>query len=632
MSGETVILVLQLIAGLLLIASAGTVIARRLRVPYTVGLVVIGLALAILFPLQVEIVPQIILALLVPPLVFEAAFHIRFEDLRRDFWLIILLAVPGVILTTFMVGGLVTWATGLAIQAALVFGAMVAATDPVAVVALFRRLGAPRRLQVLLEGESLFNDGTAIVLYGVVLQIALGGQFSAAESVAQFMSVAGGGVVLGIMLGLLASQAIARIDDPLVETTLTTVLAFGAYLIGESLHVSGVLAVVAAGLVNGNVGPRGMSATTRILVVNFWEYAAFLANSLIFLLIGIAIDVRLLVQNWEAIGWGILAALLARVISIYGFSIFGREIPAKWKHVLFWGGLRGAIALALALSLPEAGIFSVERERLQAMAFGLALFTLLVQGISMNWVAKRLKLVQRTPAQDEYERRHARFVAGRAAYDYLRRRSSEGLISEHTWQRLAPVMQRQNEALVEAVKQVMTSDPAVEAEELDTARREALRAQRAALTGLLRDSVISEETYSELVTEVDEALTGSQSIWPELFQRRRPDEPVTRLMAAIIETSDLESASRALSRHSFRFTHLPSSGGLLSRGSVTLLVELPQGREEQAVGVLRSSCQKRIEYQPAALPDLSGVLSTPVPLTVGGATIFTFEVEGWEEF
>ncbi len=509
MTTENIILFEEIIVILLLIASAVAVAARRLRVPYTVGLVIIGLVITLLNPQQVRFAPQIIMLLLVPPLVFEAAFHIRVDDLRHDLGLILLLAVPGVVLTTLLVGWLVSWGTGLALQAALVFGGLIAATDPVAVVALFRSLGAPRRLQVLLESESLLNDGTAIVMFGLMLSAALQGSFDLRQSITQFITVSGGGVVVGLIFGLSISQFIKRIDDPLVETTLTTALAFGSYLLAETLHVSGVLAVVTAGIISGNTSRETMSASTRLVVYNFWEYAAFIANSFIFLLIGLTIDLNILFENWQAIAWAIFAALVARIVSTYGFSVFRREVPAKWKHVLFWGGLRGAITLALALSLPEEGIFAAERGRLQAMAFGVVLFTLLVQGFSMNWLVKKLKLIVRLPAQDEYELRHARFVAGRSSYDYLRRRSQEGMISEHTWQKLSALMKKQNDLLMDEVRQVMTSEPEVEAEELDTAYREALRAQRAALTGLLRDGVISEETYSKLIGEVDGALMSA---------------------------------------------------------------------------------------------------------------------------
>jgi len=631
--GENIIVIEEIIIGLLLIASVVAIAARQFRLPYTVGLVLIGLVLTFLTATETIISPDIILALLVPPLVFEAAFHIRLEDLRRDFWLILTLAVPGVILTTLLVGGVVAWGTGMAISAALVFGAIISATDPVSVVTLFRRLSVPRRLQLLLEGESLFNDGTAIVMFSIMLGIAEAGNFNFAVSTRDFIKIAGGGVLIGVALGTLISQFINRIDDPLVETTLTTVLAFGSYLIAESMGVSGVLAVVAAGIVNGNVGPTGMSATTRVVVFNFWEYAAFLANSLVFLLIGLTTDVNVMIANWEAIIWAVIAAMIARFVSIYGFSLFSREIPSKWKHILFWGGLRGAIALALALSLPETGPLAIERGRLQAMAFGLVLFSLLVQGASTDWLVKRLQLVQRSKIQEEYERRHARFVAGRASQDYIRRMSQQGIISEHTWQRLAPLLEKRTAGLAEAVKEVVTSDPIVEAEEIDTARRESLRAQRSALTGLLRDGVISEEIYSQLVGEVDAALTEEHLAWPGLSRMNISLRmAVNRLIVAMIQEEDAENAVQALTKLGFVVTRLPSRGGFLKRRNVTLMVGMPSGMEEAVVRALKNSCKQRVEFVNNILPVSALPLPKPVEIKVGGATMFVFEVENYMEF
>jgi CPA1 family monovalent cation:H+ antiporter len=254
-----------------------------------------------------------------------------------------------------------------------------------------------------------------------------------------------------------------------------------------------VLAVVMAGLVNGNIGPRGMSATTRVVVFNFWEYAAFAANSLVFLFIGLTINVSLLVENWTYILWAIGAVLLARALAVYTLTSFNRQLPWSWRHVIYWGGLRGAISLALALSLPSSlGIYA---ERLQAMAFGVVLFTLLVQGFSMERVSKWLKLVTRSHLQEEYERRHARYVAVRSSYEHLQRMARQGLISEHTWSRLSPLMEKQKNALIEGVNEILRQEPYVEAEELDNARREALRVQRNTLLNLLRDGIISEEIY-----------------------------------------------------------------------------------------------------------------------------------------
>ena len=323
---------------LLFIASLVGIAARRLRMPYTVGLVLVGLGLTIFGQVHVEITSDLILGLLIPPLVFEAAYHLNFSDLQRNLKPILILAIPGVLVTTILVGGVITLGAGYPLDIALLIGALVAATDPDAVVALIRSLGVPKRLQILLEGESLLNDGTVIVVFNLMVSVVLTGKFSMAASLTQFFLVAGGGLVIGFVLGWLFSQMISRINDHLLETTLTSVLAFGSYLVAESLGTSGVMAVVAAGLVNGNIGSKGMSPTTRIVVFNFWEYAAFLATTFIFLLIGLQIDITMLIDNWQPILWAIVAVLIARAVVVYSLSIINRDIPLRWQHILFWGG------------------------------------------------------------------------------------------------------------------------------------------------------------------------------------------------------------------------------------------------------------------------------------------------------
>jgi CPA1 family monovalent cation:H+ antiporter len=524
-----------LVIELLLIASIVAIAVQRLRVPYTVALVVVGLLLTTQSPLQVELTPELILALFVPPLVFEAAFHLNFTELRRNLVPILILAVPGVILTTVIIGGLLSLGAGLSLPVALVFGALIAATDPVAVVALFRMLGAPKRLAVLMEGESLFNDGTALVLFNLMVLVAMTGQFDLASSLLDFGRVAAGGVVVGLALGWAISRLIARIDDYLIETTLTTVLAFGSYLVAEQLHFSGVLAVVAAGLVNGNLGPQGMSPSTRIVLFNFWEYVAFLANSLVFLLIGLEVDIPAMLDAWQPIAWAIGGVILARVVVIYGLSWaanrLAEPVSLRWRHVLAWGGLRGALSLAMALSLPAT--FGPERMLLRTMAFGVVLFTLLVQATSMRPLIRRLGIIVRSQAQVDYEMRHARLTALRAAEAHLERRYREGLISSHAWEVLKPRLQEQNALLSEAVRATLRADPELEAEELDTARREILRAERSAYLGLRRDGVIAEEVYENLVAEVDAVLEEERGgFWflaQESLPGRRPGEDNDRL-------------------------------------------------------------------------------------------------------
>jgi monovalent cation:H+ antiporter, CPA1 family len=501
-----------LIIELLLIVSLVAIAVRRLRVPYTVALVLAGLVITAQQPLDIELTPELILALLLPPLVFEAAFHLNLNDLRRNLVPILLLAVPGVILSTLIVGGLVSLTGLLALPLALVFGALISATDPVAVVALFRAVGAPRRLSALIEGESLFNDGTAIVVYGLVIAAAVTGQFSLMQGVLGFLRVAVGGLAIGLLLGWFVAQLVARIDDYLIETTLTTVLAFGAYLLAERLHVSGVLAVVAAGVINGNIGPQGMSPTTRIVLFNFWEYVAFLANSFVFLLIGLQISIPTLFNYWRPIIVAIAAVLIARALVTYGLgwvaNRFRDPVPFRWLHVLNWGGLRGAIALALALSLPAT--LGGDRELIRVMTFGVVLFTLLVQSTTMKPLLKGLNIVARDPVQIEYETRHARMLAFRAAATHLDRMQREGFISQRAWESLRSELLDRAEDMARAVRELQQAHPELTAEELTTAHRELVRAQRGALLDLRRDGIISEEVFEKLVAEVDMEIMGGQ--------------------------------------------------------------------------------------------------------------------------
>ncbi len=500
---ETLIIVLLLIASLVAMA------VRRFRIPYTVALVVVGSLITSQSALKFDLTPELILALFVPPLVFEAAFHLNIRDLRRNLPGILLLAVPGVILTTLIIGGVLSLGILLTLPMALLFGTLMAATDPVSIVSLFRTLGVPKRLAVLVEGESLFNDGTAIVIFNLMLIFALTGQFDLAGSITDFLRVSSGGIAIGVALGWIVSQLIVRVDDYLIETTLTTVLAFGAYLLAEQFHFSGVLAVVAAGLINGNIGSQGMSPTTRIVLYNFWEYVAFLANSLVFLLIGLQVNVSSLVASWQPVLWAIAAVLVARLIVVYGLSWLvnrvSEPIPMSWQHVLNWSGLRGAISLALALSLPVS--LGSNRDLLLVMAFGVVLFTLLVQSITMSPLIRRLHIITRSEVQVEYEMRHARLTALRSADARLDRLHAEGLLSTHSWEMFKKYVTQQAASLAEAVRELLLSDPALEAEELDTGWRELLRSQRGALLGMRRDGVISEDVFEKLTAEVDARLS-----------------------------------------------------------------------------------------------------------------------------
>ena len=619
-----------LVLGALLIVSFVGVAVRRFRVPSTVVLVLVGIALSFRTSQPIELTSDIILFFFLPPLLFEAAFHLDLRQLQRDTPTIALLAIVGVLLSTLVVGGIVSIGTGLPLGVALVFGSLIAATDPVSVVAIFRKLGAPKRLEVLLEGESLFNDGTAIVLFGLALEALLIGEFNFIDGILGFILVSGGGIVVGLGLGWVVSRMIAMVDDHLIETTLTTVLAFGAYLVAEQLHLSGVLAVVAAGLVTGSIGEKGMSPTTRIVVFNFWEYVTFLVNSAVFLMIGLQIEVSALWESRVLGLWAILAVLVARAIGIYGLTSIGRSIPSKWRHVLFWGGLRGAIALALALSLPTA--MGEHRDTLTLMTFSVVLFTLLFQGISMEALLRRLGLITHSEAQIEYEQRHARAIASRSGYEHVERLHRIGLLSDHTWERIRPVILERVKALTSAVQEALQGAPELEAGELITARRESLRAQRNTLSTLRSDGVIGQETYEQLVAEVDIALDTTSEQWSRHIFEEQGQDDICQLMMVVIQDRDLETVSNALSTRHIPVTRIQSMGGFLRQRNHLLLVGLPEGKLNQAMAALESAGRSKIKYvtSPKGMPGI--IFSEPLPIEVKGATVFVFDIDRCEVF
>ncbi len=615
------ILFIELAIGLLLVASLVAIAAERLRVPYTAGLVLIGLILALVVRREINVSPELFLFILVPPLIFDAAFKVKAKDLFRDLAPILSLAIPGVLLTTFLVGGVLYWGTDFSLTTALVFGSLIAATDPVAVVALFQSLGVPHRLQLLLEGESLFNDGTAIVLFNIMVTIALTGHFNLGESILNFLVVAGGGLLVGLILGLLISQAISIIDNALIETTLTSVLAFGSYILAEQFHVSGVLAVVAAGIVSGNLGPRRMAPTTRILVFNFWEYAAFLANSFVFLLIGLQIDLNILLSDWQAILWAILAVLVARAVSIYGLSWIGPGIPRRYKHVLFWGGLRGAISLALALSLPTA--LGEQGTVIRSMAFGVVLFTLLVQGLTMKPFITRMGLIQTSQGQNEYEGIYARAIMSRTAHNQLKMKYKEGLLSRPVWETLSKPMEKHANKLVDEAARIIESNPEIESREIEAAIVESLNNERAVLQDLLRDGKIMESTYSKLVQEVDSAITGDQSDII-LHLKNQSFRNVNELITIVLQEKDHSMITKLLDSAGYPSTHIASTGGFLGRKNATLLVGIPAGKSDEIKSLLQNATMSNLEG--SSEDGIEAVSQTTVV-----ATVFSLTIERYEE-
>jgi CPA1 family monovalent cation:H+ antiporter len=427
----------QIVGGviaLLMIAAAILVLTRRLKFPFTVALVLIGAGLSLsvkLFPhfvpslRDLEISPALILYVFLPVLIFESAFNLHGRLLRQNLSPVLTLAIPGLLLSTFVIGVIVKLTTPFSLIIALLLGAILSATDPIAVISVFRRLGAPRRLTILVEGESLFNDATSIVLARILLAVFLAGHVSAGvvtRGALDFVLVFVGGLAVGAVLGLITGYLLGAVgSDLFVEITLTTTLAYVSFLVAENVfHVSGVTATLAAGLVVGGWGRMKISASVRAHLDQFWAYIAFISNALIFLMVGLRVNFSELSANGRLLAWTVVAMLVSRVIVIYGLMpLVGRlpgaePIGAAYRAVMFWGGLRGAVALAIVLSLPPFP----ERETFVALVMGAVLFTLLVQGLTIEPLVRWLGL-DKPPLADRFSRLEALFAARRRALERL---------------------------------------------------------------------------------------------------------------------------------------------------------------------------------------------------------------------
>jgi CPA1 family monovalent cation:H+ antiporter len=394
-------LILGRILGLLGVAVLVAIAARRLSLPYTVGLVLAGIGLAFShLNIGIQLTHDIIFDLILPPLLFEAAINISWRELRRELLPVLVLSILGVVISAAIVCGGMMGLLGWPLASALVFGVLIAATDPVAVIAMFKDTGVGGRLRLLVESESLFNDGVAAVMFGLALSWAQGHAGGFASGGFSLLTISGGGIAIGLAAGALGVLIAAGTDEHIVEAAVTCVVAYGAFLAAEALHVSGVLATVSAGILMGSLGISNRAGTPQTrggwnFILEMWDFGAFLANSMAFLLIGLTVArVPFAQVGWMPLAAAIALVLLGRAATVYPLALlFGRsqwKISSADQHVLWWGGLRGALALALVLTLPASLPL---RDSIVIATFAVVVFSVLVQGLTMTALLRHLKLL-----------------------------------------------------------------------------------------------------------------------------------------------------------------------------------------------------------------------------------------------
>jgi CPA1 family monovalent cation:H+ antiporter len=515
---ETVLLV-----ELLMVAIVVAIVVKYVRLPYTIALVLAGVFVGLLpvvpaFP----VAPELWLLIFLPPLLFEGTINMDLELLKRYATPVGLLALLGTLVSVGLLASAFHFLFGLPAPLATLLGVILSPTDPVSVLATFKEHGVARGLQTIVEGESVFNDGVAVVLFFIVLEWVGGEPVTVAQGIIQFITVVAGGALVGLVLGYLTHRLYSVIDDNLIEVSLSLALAYGAYLVADRLHVSGVIAVVVAGLIIGNYGRIfSMSPSTRLSLTHFWEVGAFLINGLLFLLIGLTVERGGLLGFAGQIGLVYLAMVVARALIVYGvMAVYrlasGRRLPEGWIHVVNWGGLRGSIPVALALGL---SLDVPQVDRLQAVTLGAVFLSLVVQGLTLKPLLRRLGLVRRPKVQEDFERAQGQAMAARAALKELEWLHGRGEISDSLYRKLNRYFEGVRQENASALASMTEDHSAVRRRQLGRVSMQLFAAERAALDEALRRGLLSEEVWRELKREVDARLVeGEEAGWERLWQ------------------------------------------------------------------------------------------------------------------
>lgn len=504
---------------LLFIAIVVSIAVRRIKLPYSIGLVIAGFGLGYtkLFP-SLSIDPAIIIYVFLPALLFDSAFNASITNLKQHWKVIFSLAIPGTIISILVVGAMTHYVIDIPWMSSLLFAALIVPTDTISILAIFKELKMPAKLTTLVEGESLFNDGAAIIFFKLILSLILAEDYRLADvnyinfSLTLILSYAGG-FALGLAGGYGAGWVMKKVKDHLVEIMFTVMVIYGIFLLADELTVSSIVAVVTTSLMLGTFRQKmAISATTQIALSSFWSFAAFTLNSVLFIIIGLQVNFNSLLDNIGIILIALIAVNIGRVVFIYPFSllvnIIGKrkmkelpdEIPFKWQHVLVLGNLKGSLSMALVISLPDSLIY---KEQLTMLTFGIVFFSLVIQGTTLRPILKLFKLQTISSDQIEFDKRQGLIISAKSVLTTLNAEYQSGMITSSVYQSLKEQYEFTIENAEQSLLRLQSKNPALADSHLQNTYYQMLTLQRTVIQNAYAQNIICEDAAVELMKNFD---------------------------------------------------------------------------------------------------------------------------------
>jgi monovalent cation:H+ antiporter, CPA1 family len=511
---------LPVVIGLMVAALVLAIGAKRAHVPYNVALVVGGLLITLshVLPEAPHLEPEVVFLVCLPALLFEGGFTAHLDSIRANLVPIALLATVGVLVAIGATGGFLHLALDLPWGPAVLLGCILAVTDTVSILFAFRRAPVPGRLSAIVLGESLFNDGTALVAYAAISGVVAGGAFTVPALAARVVLATAGGLAVGLALGMVGSFIIRRTEDPLAEIMATTALAFAAFVGAEELHVSGAIAGVTAGLTVGATARRTLSPSSQVAIHSFWEYMAFGVNTFLFLLVGLSSNPSTLLASAPQTAIAVACVFAGRAAAIYlPFLVLGwvkpsQRVPLRWQHVFIIGNIKGALSIALALGLPRDTPF---RPLLVDVAFGVTFISLVAQGLMLGRALDWLGLTHRDALALAVAEHQAKLITARAARAELDNLLAAGMVPRMAYERLRSEYQVTIADAEREIRRIQERNLAQGARLLLAVRRRLIDAERAALTAAERTGLLSREVAERHLLRLDERTLGLDHLLQE---------------------------------------------------------------------------------------------------------------------